>query len=284
MKDFSAKRTYKKIKKRFCKILSRRRPIKSKTMNKTKLMFVLLASLILGACSSDDDSSNGGFSATTVSEAPVWQIDWSNDQARPNWTEPDGTLYDNWTILKVQIEDALQPYVSEGDMMALFVNGELRGLASPAVIVSTGEIDGKFLMKAYGNESGTETVNMTLQYYSQTMKHIFTLSDDISLNADVTTGFDEVFVPEFTLGSAKYPVTATIDVTATLARAGLTFARGNIVAAFVGDECRGVGDWSSNGDLIVFLRDKGEVVTLKYYDATAGKLYTIQDVVKLLIK
>ena len=60
-------------------------------MNKTKLMFVLLASLILGACSSndDDDSKNAGYTETALSEAPVWQIDWSNDQERPDWSEPD---------------------------------------------------------------------------------------------------------------------------------------------------------------------------------------------------
>ena len=88
--------------------------------------------------------------------APTWQIDWNHDQQRPDWKEPDGSIYENWTILKVQIEEALRPYASSGDLMALFVNGELRGLASPAVIVSTGQTDnGKFLMKAYGNESGT---------------------------------------------------------------------------------------------------------------------------------
>ena len=253
-------------------------------MNKTKLMLVLLASLILGACSSDDDSSNGGFSATTVSEAPVWQIDWSNDQARPNWTEPDGTLYETFTILKVRIEEELQPYVSEGDMMALFVNNELRGLASPAVIVSTGEIDGgKFLMKAWGNESGTETVRMTLQYYSQTLKHIFTLEDDISLDADVTTGFDEEFIPEFTLGSAKYPVVKTVGVESLLSKVGIIPVSGNTVAAFVGTECRGTVSLSVSGStqLVIYGRTAGESVSLKYYDATAGKLYTIQDAVKL---
>ena len=247
-------------------------------MNRIKLMTVLLASLILGACSSDDEEA---YTAVSQDAAPVWQIDWSNNQERPDWTEPDASLYENWTILKVQIEDALLPYASEGDLMALFVNGEIRALASPAVSLTGGQTtNGKFLMKAYGNETGSETLNMSLRYYSQTLKHIFTLTDDIVLDSDETTGIDEAFVPEFTLGSAKYPVTATVDVAATLAKAGLTFAKGNSVAAFVGDECRGVGDWSLNGDLIAFLREKGEAVTLKYYDVAKGVLYTIPDAVK----
>mgnify|MGYP006916058983 CR=1 FL=1 len=246
-------------------------------------MTVLLAGLLFGACSSsDDDNTNAAYTETLLSEAPAWQIDWSNNQERPNWTEPDASLYANWTILMVQLEPTLQTYASDGDLMALFVNGEIRALAQPAVSVSDGQTAaGKFLMKAYGNETGSETVNMSLQYYSSTLKHIFTLTDNISLNSDETTGIDEAFVPEFTNGSAKYPVTATIDVAATLAKAGLTFARGNMVAAFVGDECRGVGDWSLNGDLTVFLCEKGEAVTLKYYDAATGKLYSVPNAVSM---
>ena len=249
-------------------------------------MFVLLASLILGACSNDDDddSKNIGYTETSLSEAPVWQIDWSNDQARPDWSEPDGSLYENWTILKVQIEEALQPFVTKDDMLALFVDGELRGLASPAVIVGTEDTgSGKFLMKANGNETGTKTVNMTLQYYNQTLKHIFTLSDEISLDANETTGIEEAFIPEFTLGSAKYPIVKTIGVETLLTKAGITSVSGNTVAAFVGEECRGTVSISASGStqLVIFGRTSGESISLKYYDAAAGKLYTIPYAVRL---
>lgn len=252
-------------------------------------MFVLLASLVLGACSSSDDDNNvndpknAAYAETTVTEAPAWQIDWSNNQERPNWTEPDGSLYANWTILKVQIEDALKAYASDGDLMALFVDGEIRALAKPAVSVGGGTATGKFLMKAYGNETGSETVNMSLQYYSSTLKHLFTLTDNITLDADETTGIDEAFVPEFTLGSAKYPVQKTVDVEPLLTKVGLTPISGNMVAAFVGEECRGTVSLASSGStqLLIFGRNAGESLTLKYYDATAGKLYTIPDAVKL---
>lgn len=252
-------------------------------------MFVLLASLVLGACSSSDDDNNvngpknAAYTETTVTEAPAWQIDWSNNQERPNWTEPDGSLYANWTILKVQIEDALKAYASDGDLMALFVDGEIRALAKPAVSVGGGTATGKFLMKAYGNETGSETVNMSLQYYSSTLKHLFTLTDNITLDADETTGIDEAFVPEFTLGSAKYPVQKTVDVEPLLTKVGLTPISGNMVAAFVGEECRGTVSLASSGStqLLIFGRNAGESLTLKYYDATAGKLYTIPDAVKL---
>lgn len=254
-------------------------------------MFVLLASLTLGACSSsDDNSTSSSYTETIVNEAPVWKVDWSYNQEGPEWTKPEYTepefavIYENWTILKVQIEDALMPYTSEGDMLALFINGELRGLTGPSVNVSSEQTDnGKFLLKVWGNETGSETVSMTLQYYNKTLKHVFTLSDFIKLDSDETTGIDNAFIPEFTLGAAKYPVVKTTTVEPLLTKAGITPASGNIVAAFVGDECRGTATLSSVGStsLLIYGKSSGESITLKCYDATGGKLYTIPDAVKM---
>ena len=250
------------------------------------LAIVLLASLVLGACSSDDDndSKNAGYTETSLSEAPVWQIDWNNNQERPDWSEPDGSIYENWTILKVQIEEELQPFVSEKDMMALFINGELRGLATPAVIVGSEQSSNTtYLIKAYGNETETERVNISLTYYNETLKHIFTLSDSITLDSDESIGIDEDYIPEFTYGSSKYPAMKTVGVENILTKVGLTPTEGNTMGAFVGEECRGTVTLSASGSttLVIYGRNDGESVTLKYYDATTGILYTITDAVEI---
>ena len=129
-------------------------------MKKTKIIFAALASLFLGACSSSDNSDNKqpSYTETAQTEAPAWLMDWSNNQERPDWTEPDfPSIYENWTVMKVQIEKTLEPYTSEGDLLALFVNGELRGLAGPAVIVGSDQVDnGKFVLKVWGNETDNE--------------------------------------------------------------------------------------------------------------------------------
>ena len=250
------------------------------------LAIVLLTSLVLGACSSDDDndSKNAGYTETSLSEAPVWQIDWNNNQERPDWSEPDGSIYENWTILKVQIEEELQPFVSEKDMMALFINDELRGLATPAVIVGSDQSSNTtFLIKAYGNETETERVNISLTYYNETLKHIFTLSDSITLDSDESIGIDEDYIPEFTYGSSKYPAMKTVGVENILTKVGLTPTEGNTMGAFVGEECRGTVTLSASGSttLVIYGRNDGESVTLKYYDATTGSLYTITDAVEI---
>ena len=252
-------------------------------MNRIKLMFALLASLILGACSSDDDN-NAAYKETTINETPDWQIDWSNNQERPNWTAPDASLYENWTILMVKIEEALQPFVSKDDMMALFVNGELRGLAKPAVFMGGSQTGyDTFLMKVYGNETGNETVNMSLQYYNEQLHHIFTLSDDITLDTDESTGIEEDYIPPFTRGSSKYPVVKTVDVEGILSKAGIPSVAGNMVAAFAGEECRGMATLTASGvtPLVVYGRRAGESLTLKYYYASTKRLFTIDDAVSL---
>ena len=243
-------------------------------------MFVLLAGLILGACSSDDDNTNAAYTETSLSEAPVWQIDWTNNQERPAWTEPDASAYEEATTMKVKIEDTLMPYTSEGDQLALFVNGELRGLADkPAQTLDGQAVKGKFLLKVFGNETGM--VTMSLRYYCQTLKHIFTLTENINIDSDVPMGIDKDFIPPFTLGPEKYPVLMVLDPTDILAQAAIQPATGDRLAVFVGDECRGICV-SPTEDLSMFVygRQTGEAITVKYYQAASGKLYTFPDATK----
>lgn len=254
-------------------------------------LLLLLAGFLFCAC--DNESENGDengastkkttYTVTSQSEAPVWQMDWTGNQERPDWQEPDPSSFENFEILMVQIEEALQSYVSAEDRMAIFINGELRGLASPAVSIDDGTVFPKFLMKAYYNEAGTETVDISLQYYCQQLKHLFTLTDHLRLDADIAIGIGQDYIPEFTLGSAKYPVVKTVSVEALLSRAGLTPFEGNVLAAFVGEECRGTTTLSADGNttMHIYGRAAGETATLKYYDAISGQLYTLRDVVKI---
>ncbi len=262
-------------------------------MKTIKLIFVLLAGLALGACSSDDDNGNSGngnnngtntgYTENVPDVAPVWQVDWSHNQERPELAEPDyASIYEHWTSLKVQIEDELMPYASGDDQLAIFVNGELRGLTGPAVVVGSNEpIPGMFMMKVWGNETGSEKVYITLQYYNQTLKQLFTLGDNITLDPDATIGIESAYIPEFTYGSAKYPVVMGMSVSSVIAKAAITAASGDYFAAFVGDECRGTGVVAKGTSMAVYGREEGESVTLKYYQAATGKVFTFPDIAKM---
>ena len=235
----------------------------------------LFSTILLSAALSLQASA---YTVTTVAEEPQWQIDWSYNQTRPDWQEPAAENFENWTVMLVKIEEALLPYVSEDDLLAIFIDDELRGLSSPSVVVSTNEVDAtQYLLKVFGNENLGDEVSLTMNYYNAQLGQVFSLSETMILDEDVLVGFDEDFIPSFTLGSAKYPVVTTLDVASVLAEENITPAEGDIIAAFVDDECRGVGDWPLNGDLTVFLREEGETVTIKYYDATDNCIITLND-------
>ena len=243
----------------------------------------LLLTMLLSAAMALQASA---YTVTPADEVPQWQVDWSYTQERPDWQEPAAENYENWTVMLVKIEEALLPYVSADDMLAIFAGDELRGLASPSVVVSTGEVDAsQFLLKTYGNESIGDEVVITIKYYNAQLKQVFSLSETLTLDEEELVGFEEDFIPPFTLGSAKYPVTTTIPVAAVLADAGITPAEGDLVAAFVGDECRGVDQFSNLNaqisNLTVFLREEGETVVLQYYDATGKRILSFEETVYL---
>ena len=232
---------------------------------------LLLAALALQA---------SAYTVTPADEAPQWQIDWSYNQERPDWQEPASENYENWTVVLVSIEDALKPYATADDLLAVFVDDELRGLASPAVIVGAADSDaGTFLLKVWGNESSDQDISFTLKYYNSRLKSVFSFIYDFTMGDE--QGVDEDFIPTFTLGSPKYPVVTALDIAPYLAEANLTPAEGDIMAAFVGDECRGVTGLSPltshPSPLTVFLRDADETVILKYYDSTNNRIITFEE-------
>jgi len=181
------------------------------------------------------------YTVTTVTEAPDWQMDWSYNQERPDWQAPNATDYANFSVMFIKLEATLQPYASKDDLMAIFVGDELRGVASPAYVVGNEDTaPNTFVLKAFSNEGNGDVVDLTLKYYNAQLKQIFTCTKTITYDMEEVFGIEEDFIPQFTLGSAKYPVVNTVDMMSILAGAAITPAEGDIVGAFVGDECRGV--------------------------------------------
>ncbi|MBR1378739.1 MAG: hypothetical protein IJ557_06385 [Bacteroidaceae bacterium] len=245
-------------------------------------MAILLAGLIIVACSSDDEPKTNGYTIVTVGEAPSWQVDWQGNDPRPDWQEPNIQEYENWSIMKIQIEDALKSYTSIDDRLALFVADECRGVQGPAVLVGSTETNTTiYLLKAWGNEDDGQQLLVTLKYYNARLKQVFARTATITYHLGKELGVDEDLIPQFTLGSTKYPVVTSFNPTALLTKAAVTPAIGDIVAAFVGDECRGVGRWTSdNLPLTILGRSEGESVSIRYFQAATGNIYTFPDAFK----
>ena len=251
------------------------------------LTTLLLSSLALGACGNDEEEvespKTSGYVVANVSESPTWQVDWTGNDVRPDWVEPMPSDYENWAVLFIQLEDELKQYASDDDLLALFVDEELRGLASPAIDVSgSGEDRGSFLLKSYGNEGDQRLLDITLRYYCSELNQIFTRSTQMMYTVGEVLGVEEDLIPQFTLGSPKYPVSGVVSLDETpIASANIEPNYGDLVAAFVADECRGVTTIEEEDlgftSLIILGRKAGENVTLKYYDSAQQRILTFEN-------
>ena len=248
---------------------------------------ILLTSLALTACSSDDEG-NDKHHVTSLTQMPSWQVNWTSDDERPDWQEPSPSDYENWAVMLLQLEDELKPYVDKDDMMALFVNNELRGLAKPAVTLG-GEEDkdkGSFLMKAYGNEEDQKLLTLTLCYYSCNLKQVFSRTVQMQYKVGEVFGIDEDIIPQFTLGSSKYPVVVNVPLTNFNEQLStvITPAVGDMIGVFMGEECRGactLDDKLLGKNMIVYARNSNETATLRYYQAATQKVYSFTKPIKI---
>lgn len=255
-----------------------------------------MAGLALGACSrSDDDGGNQttpqqpmeSYTETQVEAAPQWGVDWSYNQGRPDWQAPEAASYETWNVMMVEVEDELKPTTTPRDLMAVFIDGELRALASPATDLSE-EVNNihpsQFIMKVRGNEPDQYYVNITVKYYSDSLQHVFSRSTQVHYSSELVLGVEEELIPQFTLGSSKYPVVGSLDLAQSpLAKAGITPAEGDKLAVFAGDECRGTYKvdeqlLQNTAIMPVFGRQTGESYTLKYYRQATNSVLTFNSI------
>lgn len=248
---------------------------------------ILLASLTFGACSSDDDEKESGFYWTEQATMPFWFVDWTYNTPMPDWQAPDPSDYENWMVIMVQVEDDLKPMATPTDVMAVFVGDELRGLAHPAIPLVEDENNTNstlYVIKMFANEPDGMMLDVKLQYYNKYLKQTFTNYAIFNYSAGEVAGIQETIMPMFTYGSQKFEQVAILDFKKLpLADAGITPAEGDQVGVFVGDDCRGtytIGERLLADDpfISVFLHDRPEYVTVKYYSTTNNRVCTFNNI------
>lgn len=252
-------------------------------MKKTIHIMMLIAALTLvWGCSSD--SSDGGnynlnYSFTTTTARPDWAIDWYNNEPAPNWEEPDQNLYEHSMYFIIALSDNLAPYSTEDDLMAVFINDECRSVAKASPLVFDDWKKIYFIHKVRGNDTDKE-VYFTLKYYSGGLKHTFVLDGTNQYVPDVIFGLEEDFELNLMAGSTKYPCQMLIDPVLT-GFLPFTPSPDDLIAVFVGDECRGVApavvEEEEASSMVVYGRHDGEEATLKYYSAEKQAIYTFNE-------
>ena len=253
-------------------------------------MLVAALTMLWSCSSSDDDEKNesheNSYVETPGSETLQWVIDWYADDVAPDWQSPETSSFENWVILMVQLQPELATYATNGDMMAVLINDQLRSVAHPATDVSKStDYDDPtiyFILKVYGNEFASKTQNFKIKYYSAYLHQMFTLSGEEKFVPEKVYGVDEDFIPAFTQGSSKYPVVMTLNVNPTRSpESDMKLSEGDMLGVFVGDECRGIllgynKMLSQPVTLPVYGKQVGEVATLRYYNAAKNVILSFK--------
>ena len=97
-----------------------------------------------------------------------------------------------------------------------------------------------------------------------------------SFATERTYGVDNDFEPRLLRGCKKYPVQNSLTVSLP-ANPPFSTSANDLVAVFVGDECRGVGPVDKA--FTSFRTNEGEVLQLRYYSAEQNVIYTMKQVV-----
>lgn len=245
---------------------------------------LLLSPSLLCGCGDDDDVDSG--QATALKEVsvgkPDWNIDMMHNEPTPDWQAPDPSLYENWMIFMVRMQDELKSYISDDDMLALFVGDELRAVNHPAkpadADVAASDDATFFILKVMGNESADQEVEATLKYWSAKLHQTFSIKGKGRFIPENVKGVDTEFLPDIMLGSTKYPVTGWLKMGFVPEDYGIVHSDNDMMAVFIGDECRGITriyrhGYTDQHRIIVFSKQEGEEARLLYYNAKNDRVY-----------
>ncbi|MBO4801419.1 MAG: hypothetical protein J5545_06075 [Bacteroidaceae bacterium] len=249
-------------------------------MKTIKIMLWMAALTLAWGCSSSDDDSSSHFTFTPAT-APAWDIDWTWNDPAPDWQEPSATQYECSMNMLVDLNSTLRPLSTDADIMAMFINGTCRGI-SRRNVYPDGKVVFLLLIKGASQETGEK---MELRYYSAGSQQIFVDSGipPFTPNNLMDEAFSVLLFPQ--CSSTKYPLYTELtvmlpDVTP------FTVTEKDIMAVFVGDECRGICSRDEEelfpgwkGD--VFSRETGETAHVRYYSASDGGIYIFNPPFKL---
>ena len=152
-----------------------------------KKSILALAALVLLAwgCSSDDSESTMP-TPPTPEETTV--IETGSD-TRPDWVAPNANAFEQTMNVYMMLQDKLQPYISENDMVCAKIDGEVRGVAVPRLD------EGDWLISLIVFSNGAAPIQ--LSYYCDRLHRIFSI-EWTTFDADVApTGTGGIYKPTF---------------------------------------------------------------------------------------
>lgn len=207
-------------------------------------------------------------------ETPDWEVVTASPMQKPDWQAPDMFVYPSSMTAVIRMSDYIRPDITSDDCLAAFIGTECRGVAEQ-VENAQGEV--YYLVQVKGNQD--EVRNVEFRYYCHRKKEIFIAGESVAFESDVTLGsMDSPYMLTWnSQGELPYYMDLEVKVNMGTFDQG-SVAEGDRVAAFAGDECRGLGYASGeNGDYVfrfrTWARNETEKLTLKYYTSELKDMY-----------
>ena len=245
-------------------------------MKTVKIILLTAVLTMLWGCSSDSDNVSSPSASTFVeSGRPSWSVDLSGNDAAPGWQDIDRSLYESWMYITVKLQDELAAYAGDGDLMTVFIGDEQRTRPAAPNIYADGSV--YFVMTIGGNSTDRE-INIRLCYWCAQLRQLFTIEGKSTFTPELPYGNTSDYVPPLLKGSKKYPVQQQLTVNLP-AKVPFTASADDLVAAFAGNECRGVG--SIGKPFTVFRTSAVEALQVRYYSADKAGIYSILQTVTL---
>lgn len=231
----------------------------------------LAALALLPGCHDDPEP------APTPVDRPQWSIDYTGQDTEPTWTDevPQSGKYQFSMTASVTLSDYLERFADDRDIIAAFVGDECRGAVKSQVY----EGERLFLLHIRG---GVESRKVSLKYYSARNRRIYQCRELFDFEPNESYGsLTQPAAPPFD-ESAKYPEA----MTATLFVVGNQISGSHdsdMLAAFVGDECRGVATPVIDDGRPVYImeirgrKEETADIRFKYYSHLMSGIFTAKE-------
>ncbi len=213
----------------------------------------------------------GLFFASSWAQEPNWSVNPADYQLSMNMT---GVLWVSGI-----------PADSPGNLLAAFVDGEVRGVVGPT------EVNGTYLffLTVYANTNDEE---VTFKAFVDDLGKIIDTNNTLDFEADATLGSLSAPYPwsitdiascptgrpDWNLNPAEFESSMNVTATVFLNSFRPSDAN-NLLAAFVGDEIRGIAEPTFiNGEplyfLTVYANENGETVSFQHYTSESDEIHT----------
>lgn len=176
-----------------------------------------------------------------------------------------GVIPEAGIVAYVVIPDIFSAYTSNQDIVAAFVGDECRGVFSHRL-----SANGKMVYRIPAKTNSNEKISF--RYYNSKLDYIFTTASNISVSS---AEFGSATIPEvlplITDGCHPLKMNAVLEMQHELIR---NVSQNDLLAAFVNDECRGVGRFvEKNGKRMFEVAINGslglnEKVIIRYYNSS----------------